>query len=281
MNPALTPKQALLAQLATLTDCPRAFDYACITARHEHGVKSVDIEEPAMAIVLQGRKRVHSVGQTLEFGPGDVFLMLRPCRLDVVNIPDPDTGLYLTLAGAFCKEALQAARLLWDQHVCNDSDDIAKVDVTDLDSELRHWIHAAQAAGLTEARLAMTGLLLTLCRRGYTALLAPPPPSLAAQLREMISAQPGREWQSHHFEESLGLSGATLRRRLASENTSLRDVIASARLACAMNLLYTTRWPVKTVAASVGYRSVSSFVQRFIERYGLEPSRIGNASTPP
>ncbi|NZD47207.1 AraC family transcriptional regulator [Sphaerotilus sulfidivorans] len=42
-----------------------------------------------------------------------------------------------------------------------------------------------------------------------------------------------------------------------------------------MQLLYTTRLPVKTVAQRVGYRSVSSFVRRFGERYGVEPSRIG------
>jgi transcriptional regulator GlxA family with amidase domain len=36
-------------------------------------------------------------------------------------------------------------------------------------------------------------------------------------------------------------------------------------------------WPVKTVAARVGYRSVASFSRRFSERYGLDPARIGNA----
>ena len=56
----------------------------------------------------------------------------------------------------------------------------------------------------------------------------------------------------------------------------LRELIGDARLAQAMQLLYTTRLPLKTVAARVGYRSLSSFSRRFCERYGMDPSAIGN-----
>jgi AraC-like DNA-binding protein len=76
----------------------------------------------------------------------------------------------------------------------------------------------------------------------------------------------------------LGVSGATLRRRLSVEKTTLRSAVTEARLSCAMELLYTTRWPIKTVAARVGYRSSSTFVRRFTERYGMEPGHIGNAA---
>lgn len=127
--------------------------------------------------------------------------------------------------------------------------------------------------------MAMLAVVMELCRRGYDALLLPPPPSVTARLREMVMAQPALEWKSAHFEDALAVSSATLRRRLSAEGTTLRDVITSARLACALELLYTTRWPIKTVAAKVGYRSASSFVRRFSERYGMEPARIGNAAT--
>jgi len=72
------------------------------------------------------------------------------------------------------------------------------------------------------------------------------------------------------------MSGATLRRRLAAEGTSLRDVIAEARLSQAFSLLSTTNLPVKTVALRVGYNSASTFSRRFSERYGVEPSRLSN-----
>ncbi|NYF36495.1 transcriptional regulator GlxA family with amidase domain [Stenotrophomonas sp. JAI102] len=57
----------------------------------------------------------------------------------------------------------------------------------------------------------------------------------------------------------------------------MRELITDARLAHAMGLLYTTRLPLKTVAARVGYRSLGSFSKRFVERYGLEPAAIGNS----
>lgn len=69
-----------------------------------------------------------------------------------------------------------------------------------------------------------------------------------------------------------GLSGPTLRRRLASEATSLRAVIADTRMDEGLHLLMTSSLPVKTVAARVGYSSVGSFSRQFAERYGTEPS---------
>ena len=40
--------------------------------------------------------------------------------------------------------------------------------------------------------------------------------------------------------------------------------------------MLSTQLPVKSVAARVGYTSVSAFIKRFRERYGVEPSRVAN-----
>ena len=55
------------------------------------------------------------------------------------------------------------------------------------------------------------------------------------------------------------------------------ELITDARLAHAMQLLYTTGLPLKTVAARVGYRSLGSFTKRFSARYGMDPGAIGNS----
>ena len=277
MNAPQDPRSLLIARLGSLIDCTRAEGYACITARHEHGAHAVDIDHPCIAIVLRGRKQVRTHAQTLEFAPGDLFLIARRCRMDVVNIPDPDSGLYLTVTIPLCEEVLAAARLLWSDPITGHGQDLARLDSAEFAFDLQRWLASLQAGHYTEARLALAALTVALCRRGHTAMLVPPPPSLAMQIRDLVRAEPAREWQSQHVEAALGVSGATLRRRLATEGTGLRDVIAAARLACAMDLLYTTHWPVKTVAARVGYRSVASFTRRFNERYGLDPAHIGNA----
>lgn len=268
---------ALLAQMATLADCQRADGYACITARREHGASSVEIPQPQFAILLQGRKQVRTAQQSLELAPGDIFLVSRRCRIDVVNIPDPHSGLYLSAIVPFCAEALSAARTLWNEPLPDAGGALAQLALADHGATLLQWRQALESGNYIEARLALAALALAFCRRGHGSLLIPPEPGLGERIRDLVAAQPERDWQSRDFEQQLGLSGATLRRRLASERLGLRELISDARLAHAMQLLYTTQLPLKTVAARVGYRSLGSFNKRFSTRYGLEPAAIGNS----
>lgn len=270
------PVHDVLAEMATLADCQRADGYACITARREHGASSVEIPQPQFAILLQGRKQVSTAQQSMTFVPGDLFLITQRCRIDVINTPDPVTGRYLSAIVPLCAEALAAARTLWNEPLPSAGPALAQLPLQDHADTLRQWRAALERAHYTEARLALAALVVAFCRRGHGSLLLPPEPSLGERIRDLIAAQPERDWQSHDFETHLGLSGATLRRRLAAEQLSVRAVIADARLAYAMQLLYTTRLPLKTVAARVGYRSLSSFNRRFAARYGLEPAAIGN-----
>ncbi|MHC9084197.1 helix-turn-helix domain-containing protein [Luteimonas sp. RIT-PG2_3] len=267
---------ALLAQLASLADCAQAEGFACITARREHGARSVDIAGPQLAILLQGRKQVHSAEAALVFVPGDLFLVARRCRIDVVNTPDPDSGLYLSAIIPLCEEALTAARALWNEPLPAAGADIARCALADFGVPLLQWREALAQGRYTEARLALATIVIGLCRQGHGSLLLPPVPSVSTQLRELVAARPAHAWQARDFEEQLAISGATLRRRLAAEQTSVRELLADARLAHAMELLYTTRLPLKTIASRVGYRSVNSFRKRFSARYGLEPAAIGN-----
>ncbi len=277
MDTAPLAPPPLLDRLQTLADCPLAESFVCITARREHGATSVAIERPMLAIVLQGRKEMRNGTVDLVMQRGDLLLVNRSCRLDVVNRPDAHTGLYLTLTVPLCDEVIDATRLLWSATAVQGTEDVVALPATQLEGELAAWCRALQVGHYGEARLALAGLLLQLCRRGHTSVLVPAPPTLAAQVRAAVSAQPDRDWRSRDFETALGMSGATLRRRLAAEQTSLGEVISDARLDHAMQLFYTTRWPVKRVALRVGYRSTASFVRRFMARYGLDPGAIGNA----
>ncbi|MGE8263809.1 MAG: helix-turn-helix domain-containing protein [Stenotrophomonas sp.] len=277
MSAPIDTTTSLLATLASLADCQRADGYACITARREHGASSVEIPQPQFAILLQGRKQVRTAQQSLEFAPGDLFLITRRCRIDVVNIPDPHSGLYLSAIVPMCAEALTAARALWNEPLPEAGDALDRLPLAEHGATLLQWRQALEHGHYTEARLALASLAVAFCRRGHGSLLIPPEPSLGERIRDLIAAQPERDWQSRDFEAQLGLSGATLRRRLASEHSSVRELITDARLAHAMGLLYTTRLPLKTVAARVGYRSLGSFNKRFAERYGLEPAAIGNS----
>ncbi|MGL4691698.1 MAG: AraC family transcriptional regulator, partial [Stenotrophomonas maltophilia] len=241
MSTPIDTTTSLLATMASLADCQRADGYACITARREHGASSVEIPQPQFAILLQGRKQVRTAQQSLEFAPGDLFLITRRCRIDVVNIPDPHSGVYLSAIVPMCAEALTAARALWNEPLPEAGDALARLPLAEHGATLLQWRQALEHGHYTEARLALASLAVAFCRRGHGSLLIPPEPSVGDRIRDLIAAQPERDWQSRDFEAQLGLSGATLRRRLASEHSSVRELITDARLAHAMSLLYTTR----------------------------------------
>lgn len=255
---------------------------ACVAARRAHGIKSVVIDQPLLGIVRSGSKRVIGESLDLSLSAGELFVV-RGGRFDVVNRPDREGGLYRTLVTTLCNEVLEAARLLLGPAgsappAAEPSQVVwARMPAEDVLRELDDWGRALAGGQAVAARLALAALLLRVCDRAHPALLLPVAPSLNARIRELVAADPARNWRSVDIEQRLGLSGATLRRRLASQQTSLRDLITEARLARGLDLLYTTGLPVKVVAARVGYQSAPSFARRFQERFGLAPSAIGAA----
>ena len=60
------------------------------------------------------------------------------------------------------------------------------------------------------------------------------------------------------------------------------EFVQKARLRTAARLLATTDFPVKLVAASVGYASRSHFSRTFVAAYGIDPSgfRAGRRPAP-
>ncbi|GAB3063459.1 helix-turn-helix domain-containing protein [Stenotrophomonas tumulicola] len=274
MTLPLSESARLLADMASLAGCDRAEGYACITALREHGARSVEIAQAQFAILLEGQKHVSTATQSLRFVPGDIFLITRRCRIDVVNMPDPHTGRYLSAIVPFCAEALAAARTLWNEPLPAPGATLARLPLQEHGTLLRRWRQALQQGHYSEARLALATFVITLSRQGHGSLLLPPQPTLSEQVRDHIAAEPARDWQSRDLEATLGLSGATLRRHLAAEGSSLRELRIEARLAHAMELLYTTTLPLKSVAARAGYRSLASFNKRFVERYGLQPAEL-------
>jgi AraC-like DNA-binding protein len=113
-----------------------------------------------------------------------------------------------------------------------------------------------------------------LARNGHAQFLHASDPSLGARIRLLVAAAPEREWASADFEEALHVSGATLRRRLAEEGSSLRVLLREARLHHGLALLQCSRRPVKSVALACGYRSAASFTRNFIDHFGVDPSAV-------
>jgi AraC-like DNA-binding protein len=276
---------SLLARLTTLAEAGALDDalpsFLSVRAVGVHTIHSAVMDLPGLAIPLAGRKRMRTGGDWATADVGEGLLLDRPATIDMENIPPAEGGggRYLAIGVNFSAEVLSAARTLWGQPARAAAQALHPLPLAPLLPALSAWADAALAGRELALRHAATGVALQLCEMGCDGLLSQPEPSTGARIRAMVAARPARDWRSDELESALGLSGATLRRRLAAEGTTLRQLIADARLAHALQLLYATRLPVKTVAQRVGYSSASSFVKRFGERYGMEPSRITGAPT--
>jgi AraC-like DNA-binding protein len=116
--------------------------------------------------------------------------------------------------------------------------------------------------------------MLALVRAGHAGFLDAREERFEARVRALVSEAPARPWSSAMLERLLHVSGATLRRKLAAEGTSLREVVTEARLHHAVALLQTRPLPLKTVAAQSGYRSVQAFSRQFEARFGVDPMTV-------
>jgi len=245
-----------------------------VRARSEHLLASVSIDTPLLVVPLQGYKRARETDAWVQVMAGELFLIPRPATIDIENIPDPVTGWYSAIGIPLEEHVLSAARQLVREPIRAGRSRITCVPLDAHIEDLTNWLSAVKRGELPRACHSIVGVVLRLYAQGFHDLLHCPPPTVSARIRSMVAANPTHEWSSAALEEQLSVSGATLRRHLAAEGMSLRRVIADARLAQALSLLLTTQLPVKSVAARAGYASVSTFVKRFRERYGVEPSGV-------
>lgn len=101
---------------------------------------------------------------------------------------------------------------------------------------------------------------------------------LQDRLRHMIETDPAHDWSLGDVARAFHMSEATLRRRLAAEDTSFSETLSDARMTRALALLHTTALPIGRVAQEVGYASPSQFAGRFRDRFGVNPRDVRGPS---
>ncbi|MFL6548992.1 MAG: helix-turn-helix transcriptional regulator [Povalibacter sp.] len=275
---SLSPRTAsadLLERFLRLTQTDVELPCMRVRVGATHTLKALDIDMPLLVLPLQGRKRVRRGDEWIRIVPGELLFFPRPTATDVENTPDPITQMYVAVGIPFEDHVLSAARSLLREPALDGEGDVASLPMQPHVADLSTWIDALERGDSPRACHALVGIALSFYAMGFRALLQPRVPSLSVRIRSMIASDPARPWSSEEIESTLALSGATLRRHLAAEGSTLRKVLADARLSHALNLLVTTQLPVKSVAQRVGYASVSTFIKRFNERYGVPPSQVG------
>ncbi|ASS54830.1 helix-turn-helix domain-containing protein [Rhizobium leguminosarum] len=103
-------------------------------------------------------------------------------------------------------------------------------------------------------------------------------PRLEDRLRQMIESDTAFDWTLGQAARAFNMSEATLRRKLAAENTGYSEILSDTRMNRALGLIQTTTLPMAQVALEVGYDSPSQFAARFKERFGVNPRHVRGGS---
>lgn len=232
--------------------------------------RALRAERPAVILVLSGTKLVRHSGGSVRIEPGTLGVLPARIPLTIENRPVaagryvahallPDPGLIerMRLEGLSDGDPFRTA-----------SDDRARVAfdraVTAIDDPL-------MATSLREN--AVREVILWLAEAGVG--FGPSKPfSFADRLHAILSAELDKAWRASEAARSLAVSEATLRRRLAAEGTTFRDLLIDVRMTHSLGLLQTTDIPINAIGAAVGYASPSRFAARFHARFGILPSAI-------
>jgi AraC-like DNA-binding protein len=261
----------------------RVEGHSPVIAHHAYRVNAIAIDQPALILPLAGTKRVELGAERGRIEPGAYLMIHQATSLQIENLPPPHAGEpYSAWAIGFPWRIVELARTLLTPHLEAVADTrptpaFTHGGIEPLLPALQQLLQVTGADAVPDAALidhALLGVLIALARNGHGHFLRASDPSMSARIRLLVSSAPDREWTSADFEQALHVSGATLRRKLAQENTSLRALLLEARLHHGLALLQTSRKPLKSVALACGYRSVPSFTRNFIARFGIDPSIV-------
>jgi AraC-like DNA-binding protein len=245
------------------------FSYCCFTTER---LAQFTIAKPVIGIVLSGVKEFWLGDDGRRFAAGDVFVLPGGATLDVVNLPDERSGLYETLIVEVATLPPSVARLPFPARRAARPDfDVGITLTPELVNALAHaattLATSEHATALAEHRLAEVLMLLRDDPAARALFDAP----FADRVRWIVAAEPARRWTAAEIGRRLAIGASTLRRRLGSEGTSLRAVLASARMEIAEAMLARGEANVTAAAEAAGYTSRSHFTRRFRKAYGAAP----------
>lgn len=98
--------------------------------------------------------------------------------------------------------------------------------------------------------------------------------TVTLQVRDLLVNNLHKSFTAAEVAEQLKMNEVTLRRRLAAENSVLRDLMIDVRMTHALRLLQCTDLAISNIAHQVGYESSSRFAERFRKRFGFAPTSI-------
>lgn len=248
---------------------------AFVTRTREH-IGAFSLPMAGLVIVIEGRKELVDGVEHRVYTAGDLILVPAGARMDVVNEPDPQTGIYRALFVRFPRELIIEAARLWPRFVGQPRRAAAPEISAGLCSAILHAAEALSQRTPASRRVIdhrVLEIILILAEQGVLPLapkyVAGP---VAEAVRLLVRHRLHHPWTAARVAGELGMSEATLRRRLRAEAQTLQDVLRTERLEAAFLLLSRRDADVADALAATGYQSRAHFARHFRARFGMTPS---------
>jgi AraC-like DNA-binding protein len=253
----------------------RAGFYAHIRQATPRHFPRLPISDSVMIVARSGRKEASAGSIRASAGPGEIVGIAGGEAIDLINYGPDAGGPYEADAFGFDDDLVrEVAATLPD--TCRRAGLFAfrpPLIIEESIAAAREALDPARAVPAEIARHRMRELLVWLAREGVF-FATRREPTVATRVRDLVRTDCARGWSSGEIAGTLGMSEATLRRRLRETGQSVTAMIADARMASALGILQTSAMSIDRVALEVGYASASKFAARFRARFGLSPSEI-------
>lgn len=247
---------------------------SAFVTRHREAIGELALPATGLVIVIEGTKELLHAGDRKIYRPGDAILLPAGARFDVVNEPDPATGVYRALFLRLSRELIIEAARLWPEFCRPIARPPTEIGLdAPLSAAIRHAAEAIAELGSrrVQAHRALE-IVLMLAERGALALVPKyAETSVAEAVRLMIRHRLDHAWSAAAVAAKLSMSEATLRRRLRGEGESLGRLLLAERMQAAHVLLCDRNADVAEAVAATGYSSRSHFAKHFKAAFGISP----------
>lgn len=244
--------------------------FSIYTSLKEQKIQNLPILKPLLIFVLSGSKQLGGdESQTFQEG-SFVFLSNTP-SIDMRNIPSHEQ--YFALLIDFEYEDFDVVN---NGVVTDFNTDIVKGPINSL---LRKWLEQflelSYLAPIEATLLRKKELLTLLYFIGYTEISSfAHPPSLSHLVNDVIQSNLQYHWNLSSLSTTLHMSESTIRRKLKSEGTNIKQVRRKAQLTYGLHLIQTTDLNIGVISENSGYDSQSRFTDQFKELFGITPSGL-------
>lgn len=272
---SLSLKEAVtIEKLGTLTK---------LSVRHRQCIRELTLEKPIIVVILRGSKTIYLDDRQYLFQPGELFCVPSAIAITVINQPDEKDSLYLALVLELSSHLLERIRLAYPKLVdCTSYEPQLqfKIPLTaDLANSLIYLLESAlndisnHNLYLNEHRV-MEVVLLLLNSPWRGQLLQILYPNLPIRIANVICQDLSQPWTTAKLSAKLNLSVSTLKRQLNQHQTSFRQILTTARMEKAMELIKQDKYTIAQVAIACGYESPSRFANRFYQYFQIKPAQV-------